>query len=178
MTCVVGLVEGDKVYLGADSAGVSGWDLTIRADPKVFRNGNMAMGFTTSYRMGQLLRYALKVPLHDPELDVMAYLTTAFVNGVRDCLKAGGYAIKEKEQESAGSFLLGYRGGLYVVDSDYQVGQPVDPYAAVGCGASIALGALYATAGQEPDARIRVALAAAEQHSAGVRGPFVVTVSA
>jgi ATP-dependent protease HslVU (ClpYQ) peptidase subunit len=176
VTCIVGLVDAGKVYIGGDSASTSGWDLTLRADPKVFRNGNVIMGFTTSYRMGQLLRYAFKPPLHDPDLDVLAYLTTAFVNGVRDCLKAGGYALKEKEQESAGSFVLGYRGGLYAVDSDYQVVQPADAYAAVGCGAAYALGALSATPGQDPEARIRLALAAAEHHSAGVRGPFVVEV--
>lgn len=33
MTCVVGLVAEGKVWMGADSAGVSGWDLRTRADP-------------------------------------------------------------------------------------------------------------------------------------------------
>jgi hypothetical protein len=51
MTCIVGLVDGGRVWLGGDSAGVSGWDLTVRADRKVFRNGPYVMGFTTSFRM-------------------------------------------------------------------------------------------------------------------------------
>jgi hypothetical protein len=36
MTCIVGLVEEGKIYLGAVSAGVGGWSLTLRKDRKVF----------------------------------------------------------------------------------------------------------------------------------------------
>ena len=56
MTCIAGLVHDGAVYLAGDSAGCSGWDLTVRADPKVFVSGSYVMGFTTSFRMGQLLR--------------------------------------------------------------------------------------------------------------------------
>lgn len=37
MTCIVGLVEASNIYIGGDSAGVSGYDLTIRADSKSSR---------------------------------------------------------------------------------------------------------------------------------------------
>ena len=56
MTCIAGLVHDETVYLAGDSAGTSGWNLTVRADPKVFANDSYVMGFTTSFRMGQLLR--------------------------------------------------------------------------------------------------------------------------
>lgn len=61
------------------------------------------------------------------------------------------------------------------MESDYQVGQAVDGYAAVGSGDSIALGALYATAGMgmKPRRRVKLALRAAERFSAGVRAPFI-----
>lgn len=134
------------------------------------------MGCTTSFRMSQLLRYAFHPPLQDPELDILAYLATVFVDGVRECLKAGGYALRQDEQESGGEFLLGYRGGLYAIHSDYQVAQSVDNWIAVGCGAAYALGALFVTQGEPPRQRIRKALQAAERHSAGVRAPFSVRV--
>ncbi len=174
MTCIVGLVDQGRVYIGGDSASCSGWELTVRNDGKVFRNGPFLMGFTSSWRMGQLLRYAFRPPLHDPELDDFAYLVTVFVNAVRDCLKGGGYARRVNEEESAGQFIIGYRGRIYCVDSDYQIGQPVDPWAAVGCGAAYALGALFASEGREARERVLLALRAAERFSAGVRGPFVV----
>lgn len=172
MTCIVGLVEGDNVWMGGDSAGVSGWSLTVRADLKVFRNGPMIFGFTTSFRMGQLLRYALKVPHHEADVEVDQYLATTFIDAVRECLKAHGFAKKENGQESGGTFLVGYRGRLFSIDDDYQVGEASDGYNACGCGREFALGALYASAHLTGRDRLGLALRAAERHSAGVRGPF------
>ena len=38
MTCIAGLVDSNgDIYIGGDSAGVAGYDLTIRADEKVFK---------------------------------------------------------------------------------------------------------------------------------------------
>lgn len=51
MTVIVGLVEEDRVHIGGDSAGISGCKLTVRKDPKVFRNGPYALGFCGSFRM-------------------------------------------------------------------------------------------------------------------------------
>lgn len=183
MTCIVGLIHDGTVYIGGDSAGIAGYSLTVRADEKVFANGPFLMGFTTSFRMGQLLRYKLTPPTHpyvEPGqlMDVPKYMVTCFIDAVRECLKAGGYAEKLNEQESGGKFLVGYSGRLFIIDSDYQVGESLDGYAAVGCGADIALGALHATMTVEPRTRVMRALAAAERHSAGVRGPFVIELQA
>ena len=175
MTCIVGLVENGTVYLGGDSAGVNGsLHLTVRADPKVFRNGPCLIGYTSSFRMGQLLRYKLEPPLCAPATDPLEYLATSFVDAVRGTLKAGGMASKENDVEQGGAFLVGYRGRLFTIHEDYQVGESTVPYAAVGCGAPYALGALFAAPPTvTPDVRLRVALEAAEQFSAGVRRPFV-----
>jgi hypothetical protein len=170
VTCIVGIADGERVWIGADSAGVAGWSVTIRADTKVFTNGPMVFGFTTSFRMGQLLRHALAVPKHF-EGDVDRWLCTDFINAVRGCLKDGGFATTKDGAERGGHFLIGYRGRLYSVDSDFQVGEPVDQYAAAGCGDDLALGSLHSTTGQ-PDDRIRRALLAAEYFSGGVSGPF------
>lgn len=172
MTAIVGLVHDGRVYIGGDSAGVAGWSMTVRADAKVFRNGPYVMGFTTSFRMGQLLRYALDAP--PPTGDLDRFMATTFVDAIRKCLKDGGWAKKDAEQEAGGKFLVGIGGRLFCVETDYQVGEPATGYAAVGCGDEIALGALYATAlaGLPPKKRIEIALQAAEQFSAGVRAPF------
>jgi ATP-dependent protease HslVU (ClpYQ) peptidase subunit len=147
--------------------------LAVRADTKVFRKGRYLFGFTTSFRMGQLIRYSLALPA--PKGDLDRFMTTRFVDALRDCLKTGGWARKEDEREVGGTFLVGVRGRLFAVYDDYQVGKAADGFAAVGCGDQIALGALYATkgTGMKPRARIKVALGAAERFSAGVRGPFV-----
>lgn len=173
MTCIVGLVDDGKVYLGGDSAGVAGWSLTVRADSKVFVNGPYIMGFTSSFRMGQLLRHAFDAPTPDVD-DLDRFMATTFIDSVRKCLQMGGWASKEKDQEEGGTFLVGVAGRLFRVCSDYQVGESVDGFEAVGCGGDTALGSLHTTAltGHNPHGRVTLALQAAERFSAGVRGPF------
>ena len=176
MTCIVGLVDNGKVYMGGDSAGVGGYDLTIRADQKVFRNGDFLMGFTSSFRMGQLLRYKLSPPKLHSDDDLYQYMVVQFAEAVRTCLKDGGYAQNDKGEEHGGTFLVGAKGRLFSIHGDYQVGEPQDPFYAVGCADNIALGAMYATQGKgmNPEERVRLALQAAERYSAGVRGPFAI----
>jgi ATP-dependent protease HslVU (ClpYQ) peptidase subunit len=173
MTAIVGLVHDGSVFIGGDSAGVSGLSLAVRADTKVFQRDRYLFGFTTSFRMGQLIRYAFRLPTPKGEID--KFMATRFIDGLRDCLKAGGWAKKENDREEGGTFLVGVRGQLFAVYDDYQVAKAADGFAAVGCGDQVALGALYATAGSalKPRRRIRIALRAAERFSAGVRGPFV-----
>lgn len=172
MTCIVGLVSAGQVFIGGDSAGVAGWNLRLRADAKVFKNGDYLFGFTSSFRMGQLLRYALQIPKRHPDKDLMAFMATDFIDAVRNCLKAGGFARKDSETEQGGVFLVGHAGRLFYVDCDYQVGEVRGDYDACGCGEAYACGALYVNSGLGAEDRIRQALLAAEAHSAGVRGPF------
>lgn len=177
MTCITGIIENGEVYLGADSAGVGGYSLRVRADQKVFRNGKFVMGFTSSFRMGQLLRYSFKPPKHFPDDDIYGFMVTSFVDAVRTCFKDGGFLKKEQEQEEGGTFLVGYSGRLFQIHDDYQVAEAVDNYDACGCGSAIALGSLYSTHGRHgrdlhPNLRLEMALDAAQQYSAGVRAPF------
>ncbi len=176
MTCVAALVYDNTVYMGADSARVDdGFDLVVRADHKVFLNGEFLIGFTSSFRMGQLLRYAFKPPeIRDDEKDLYEYMVTDFVDAVRNCLKNGGYAQSDKGEEIGGWFLVGVRGRLFRIESDYQVGESVQPYDAVGCGMAYALGVLSVTHTTDPEERIKLALSSAEKFSAGVRRPFIV----
>ncbi|MCO5071123.1 MAG: hypothetical protein M9944_07950 [Rhizobiaceae bacterium] len=177
VTCIVGLVEKGAVYIAGDSAGVVGLTLTVRADQKVFTNGEFVMGFTTSFRMGQLLRHAFTPPKRHPDVSVEKFMVTDFINAVRECLQSGGYAEKHNGAERGGVFLVGYSGRLFIVDSDYQVGEAADGFDAVGCGADIARGSLYSSSG-DPLKRLGVALDAAERFSAGVRRPFHYTTLA
>lgn len=173
MTCIVGLVDKGTVWMGGDTIGVAGMLGVQRKDTKVFQRSQYLIGFTTSFRMGQILRYEGDLP--EPPADIShGWMVTEFIKAIRELLKAGGYAKKDSEVESAGCFLVGVGGRLFQIESDYQVGEPMADFDAVGCGAEIALGALHATHGRRPEERIRVALEAAERFSTGVRGPFTV----
>jgi len=174
MTCIVGIAENGRVFIGGDSAGVAGYDLTVRSDEKVFKNNEFLFGFTSSFRMGQILRFSFTPPAREEKTEDYKYLVTAFIDGVRKSLKSGGFATEKDGAEQGGTFLLGYRGKLYMVSSDYQVGASVDGFMACGCGDQIAAGSMFSTAGKPPEERIKIALSAAERFSAGVRGPFTV----
>jgi hypothetical protein len=175
MTCVIAIKESGAVYMGADSAGSNLYTIRTRIDPKIYKVGPFMFGFTTSFRMGQLLGHAFKAPDRDPRVPTDRFMTTTFIDAVRDCLKVGGYATKTNEVEQGGTFLVAYEGRVFEIDSDYQVGESALPYEAVGCGTDIAMGSLFTTQGgaMTPAERIEVALRAAEAFSCGVRGPFI-----
>jgi len=174
MTCIAALVEGDTVYIGGDSAGVAGLSISIRSDEKVFQNGPFIMGFTSSFRMGQLLRFKFDPPKQTVHQDDYEYMVTDFVDAVRHCFSHNGFG--DKDATVGGTFLVGYKGKLYTIENDHQVGIPSVPYDAVGCGADLALGSLYSTQGSKltPEQRIALALEAASTFSAGVAPPFLI----
>lgn len=176
MTCIAGIAERGTVTIGGDSAAVAteGFSLMVRADEKVFMNDGLLFGFTTSFRMGDILRYQLAVPVRDPDEEPRAYMVRKFIPALRAALRDQGWLSKDKEREAGGTFLVGCAGRLFVIEDDLQVGEASDGYTAVGCGHELAKGALYATQGQPAEDRIRTALQAAERHNAAVRGPFVI----
>ncbi len=89
MTCIVGWLEGDDVYIGGDSAGVNGYyGKRIRADEKVFtKNGTMIFGFTSSFRMGQILRYSLTIPEQTKKQGDYDYMCTTFLDALLKVLE-------------------------------------------------------------------------------------------
>lgn len=180
MTCIVALKHGDKIYMGADSAGTNDSFRTVtRKDPKIYKVGDMLVGFTSSFRMGQLLGYSLIVPPHDPKIETYEWMVTDFINAVRRCLSSGGYTTIENNTEGGGQFLVAYKGRIFEVESDFQVGESVEPYLAAGCGTDLALGALYASSQKKitnPREVVTTALQAAAEFSAGVRGPYLIEV--
>lgn len=173
MTCIAGVKHGETVYIGADSAGVAGYSISIRADQKVFVRGAMLFGAAGSFRMMQLLRYRLEIPAHAKGVSDHEYMVTDFIDAVRKCLKAGGArGEKDAVEHQDGCFLVGYRGRIYQIEGDFQVGYREEDFDSIGCGQDVALGSLHSSKGKHPKDRIKAALTAAARFSAGVRPPF------
>ncbi len=172
MTCIVGIASGGKVYLGADSAGTGGYDQRIRRDRKVFTNGPLILGLTSSFRMGQLLEFNLTPPPIVEDQEPFAYAVRSLVPAIRQTLKDGGFARIDSGRETGGVFLVGFRGRLFTIYEDFQVGEDLGDIAAVGCGDAYAMGAMHALPNAEPRARMQAGLDAASTFSAGVSGPF------
>lgn len=172
MTCIVGIAHEGKVILGADSAGVDGLDLRIRKDRKVFRNGELIFGGTTSFRMLQLLEFELTPPPIVEGQEPYAYAVKALVPSIRATLKSGGFAKIDSGREEGGSFLVGFRGHLFAIYNDFQVAESTENFEAVGCGEGYAMGAMHALRSADPLDRLKAGLEAAAAFSAGVAPPF------
>lgn len=160
MTCLVGLIDNDRVFIGGDSAAVAGDAVEVRANRKVFRNGDFVMGFTGSFRVGQLLQYA---DLPAVEGEPIAHIVNEIVPILR------GFAGKETDE-----ILVATAGRLFKISSDYSVAE-YDTYTAAGQGEPYALGRLHGSLGA-PEQRVVAALAAAEAHCGAVRAPFHIEV--
>lgn len=180
MTCIAGLVDGTsgRVVMGGDSCAFSGWDITPGI-VKVFHNGPCLIGTSGDAREGQLLRYALTVPEQPEDMERQRFMSTMFVDALRACFKDAGYAQKEKEKEEHdGRLLVAYQGHLFAVYGNYAVLEASTGFNAIGVGEDYAKGVLFATtaATLTAEARVLLALQAAEALSGGVRGPFTIEV--
>ncbi len=175
MTCIVGLEQNGKAFMGGDSA--SGADNTVRVvlTEKIFRKGQFIIGYTSSFRMGQILHYCVDFPasaVYDE-----SYMVGQFVEAVRKKFKDFGFSKIESNEETGGSFLVGVDGKIWQVESDFQVSRPSDGMSAIGCGSDFALGALKALDKLPPEERLLNALTISAYYCAWVRPPFTVLES-
>jgi ATP-dependent protease HslVU (ClpYQ) peptidase subunit len=180
MTCIIGIEHDGKCYVGGDSAGVGGYNLVIRRDEKIFVKDQFVFGFTSSFRMGQVLRYCFTPPKHHPDQEIMEYMVVDFINQVRSTFKEAGWTPNDdtvgKGIEQSGTFIVGYHGRIFEIEDDLQVASPMNGIASCGCGRDIAYGAMEALSKyvNDPELRIREALAIVERNNCGVHAPFVV----
>lgn len=180
MTAIAAATDGRRVVMGGDSAGITGTGLDSEIysfeNAKVFRVGLWVIGFTTSFRLGQVLRYhvAWPEPPADPEA-LERFLVTDVVPEVRRALDVAGALRTENGQTTGGYFLLACGGQLFGILDDFCVVHPRLPYAAIGAGRQAAYGVLHALAAQPEitlEERVRRALEAAQTHNPWVREPF------
>jgi len=185
MTCIVGLIDGNKVYLGGDAAASDEKSGLIfqRPDPKVFKVGQYGIGFTDSFRMGQILQYNWTPPKYIPTVNnknLDKFMRTKFVDSVKEAFKENGYGQFGQQQEDGdlgGIFLIAVAGTgrLFVMDEDFHIGESDTMYMAEGSGALIALGSLHSTGTIKTSRkRVRMALEAAAKFIMTVRGPFTI----
>lgn len=177
MTCIVGLVEKKRVYIGADSFGSNETCQISRADQKIFRvsgKHDALIGFTGSFRMGQILQYSkgligVKAPC------THKYMVTKFIPNVIDIFDKNGLIQKgDLSQYPIEPFLLAFKNKLFQIDSDFQVAESLCGYDAVGSGAVYALGSLAST-GEfdiDPVQRVYLAIKASAKFGVGIGAPF------
>jgi hypothetical protein len=170
MTCIAGIAQDGKVWIGSDSAGVNDRnELQLRADAKIFRFGQMLIGSSGSWRATQRIKYSSPDILEtiSKERDAHEYMVNSFLPALQKM------DIEHEDFE----LLVGFHGRLFHVYGLRQVSEEIASYECCGSGSQVARGALFATEGEphiSPPVRIKLALQAAERFNSGVRGPFVI----
>jgi hypothetical protein len=128
MTCIVGVIEKEKVWLGGDSAISNSQVVTILKSTKVFKKGPFIIGCEGSFRMLQLLKYDLVIPKLTNK-DIEKYLCTEFAENIKNLVKD---KLSDHEGSKFGSFLIGYKNRLFEFDEDLQVIETLNGVNSIG----------------------------------------------
>lgn len=147
MTLIIGIVDKEtgSVYMAGDSSSVAGGVTVKTGLKKVFKRNGFLIGYTTSFRMGQLLQYHLE--LNAPKRTMkpekaLEFMVTKFVPEIKKLFKDYGFAEVDNNKESGGTFLVAFDKHLFEVWDDYQVNYNSDNYLACGSGWIAALASL------------------------------------
>ena len=162
MTIIAGLVEGDKVYLGADRAYTCAEGRVDICGTKLryFPKADMHVGLTGDFAQSTALcETIMSLGPRSKLSHLEAALAETTFNGQRPCLSAA-VAI--------------FRGQLISIEEDGEVCVPVRGYAAAGSGEDFAMGAFWATVGQKknPLGRLKRVLSCACDMHGSCRPPF------
>jgi 20S proteasome alpha/beta subunit len=180
MTCIVGVKTDEGIFIGADSFGGNEHVAGVYKTPKVFgkpkvgHTGAMIFGFTTSWRLGQILQNmpAIRKPSEKTDFE---FLSTSWIDTIREQMTEAGFGQNDSGREEFGTFILGFNNTLYEVGPDYSIIEPLYNYVVTGSGVLTAYGSLATTEVMPKVSakdRILAALSAAEVHEHFVRRPF------
>lgn len=175
MTCIVGIEKEGCIVLGGDRAASTPMSVIESGRSKVFTKGPFVIGYSGSFRVGQVIEHLMGIPPHHPEATDLEYLVGGLIEHIRFCLKSSGVVdINNAVETSRGTMLIGYNGTLYEMDSDFQC--LPKRYAAIGSGYLPALGVLHhITSNDEnyvPQYTVKAALEAGAYFNPFVRPPF------
>jgi len=186
MTCIVGMLKDGAVFMTGDHIGTDGYDVEVQKRSKVFRNGEFVVGYTDSFRMGQLLEHMWEPPKKPKECkDITAFMVKHVVPSlikvfdenkfIRIIGDSDNASRRVNGQAYGGEFLIGYRSHLFKIQSDFSVLECVKPYDSIGAGEDYAKGAFELLYNKsilfdgEPEEVLKDVLLAVEGQSALVK---------
>lgn len=189
MSCIIGLADGDTVFMIGDAFGQGPTGaLAIKAEPKVAINGEFLIGASGSTRYGQALRHFFEPPKPSVGQDPLNFMVRDFVPRMQQCLEENEQSLATRIEDES-SALVGFRGSLFVVEPNLHVSEarPIgaEDYgvtaAAIGSGGLLALGSIFVQDDiyrgkcyENPRLLLRRAMQAPLHLSASVYEPFTV----
>lgn len=167
MTCIVGISDGNSVYMGGDRAASDGNTILPLSRPKVVKINNYLIGYAGSPGIGQL---AHMIDLPPIGKNIEKTLRTTFIKSLRNAIEEYGNA--PLSEDNSTDWLIGVNGRLFEITSeDWQVCEFSE--SSIGSGNTIALGSLYTSRSwKDQERRLRYALEAAVQISPSCLSPI------
>lgn len=177
MTCIVGCVLRDKVYMGADSFSGNIGFKTTETTPKLFKNGCLLFGVSGSWRLNQILstefHFQKKKP-SDPKkflIELMPEIQDA-IDSIRT----------DKDEEVMVDMLVGCNGRLFHVQNDLAITETKEGFNCAGMGHDMAMSQMKIMSKMRslkkqdseflPKDMLRIALEAVEESCPIVSSPF------
>lgn len=144
MTVIIGFTKNNTIYMGGDRRGSNGYSYKNVEHPKVFKNGEFLIGYTSSFRFGEILQYDFKPPQQSKDItDNKEFMVSKFIPALREALEKGKYSKNDFEGRS-GCALIGYRGSLYELQGDWSILESSNKICSVGSGQDFAMGVMFA----------------------------------
>ena len=179
MTTIAAITDGKKVYLGADSGITDGEFIGRSMQPKVFKIGDLLIGYCGSIRAANIVRYEIDLPTRPEQIDELEWISRYFVDAVRIALADNGYPDSEKEEDrNSFGMIVGVNGRIFEVEYNFSVIEWDSDWMAVGSGGKYAIGALDAlsmyTGPTDEQERLELAIGFAINNDPSSHGPVVV----
>jgi ATP-dependent protease HslVU (ClpYQ) peptidase subunit len=185
MTCVIALVDRDRMYMACDSAASSGDRVMILKRPKFHRitsegNPDLLIGCSGRAKSIQVLGWLglTEIP-KDTEPDPHTFIVQAIVPRIEALLEQYQLAYADKETGELvhdNQFIIAYRGSIFTIGVDFYALESAKPYNTIGSGGPWALCGMDTAKSMNPDITpeelIMKGMEQAVEYSAGVRGPF------
>ena len=171
MSCVVGLLNDGKIYMGSDGIATTedGERRPIICN-KMFTNKDYLLGFTGSVRHGQVIG----PKFFDPPESVYD-----LPDAMREQFKEKGAAltVDTGQEMHSCNFLVGHKGRLFEILIDFQMNEIRGDFTAIGSGGTYAMGSLFATKKwKSPEKRVINSLEAATEYDSSCGIPFTIEV--
>jgi ATP-dependent protease HslVU (ClpYQ) peptidase subunit len=152
MTCIVGLVDRNAVWLGGDRAATNGsLGRALIKEPKIFTKGEVGFGVCGLPKVMNALKHGIELPVQSGN-DDWAFLVSELVPAIRKGLIKFDAAQENKSPlgigggiEFDGAMLIAYRGHLYILEENFQLIESNEKFASIGSGSALALGSFIAT---------------------------------
>lgn len=177
MTIVAGILTPDRIYMGADTLLSSDDSKVTISRPKIFRRGEMLIGYSGSLREGQVIETDFSPPKKDKKEEDYIYIAQS-VTGEFDKIMSK-YKLEDRSANSNefnSCWLIAYGNAFYEMQFDLSVLVPRRNYAAIGTAPAqyAALGTLFALkeTSMGPQEQLELALRAAESVCPSVAAPF------